>query len=689
MTQANLTTIILPNFSELSPEHFNRTLGGQLQAAAARQETVATRKEAASWGNTVLALDETTQALGLTWGLANHLQSVCDSAELRACVNDWLPKISEFFTQLGQDLRLMAKYEALQEHADALGLTPEQRTVLRNALRDFVLSGAKLVDAQRQQFASNEAELAQLQQTFSEHVLDATNAFEHHCATPNDLAGLPDDELAARSAAAKAKDKNGYLITLHAPSYVPVMQYCHNRKLREQLYRAYVTRASELNDTKHDNSAIMRRIVQLRSEQATMLGYDNYAQVSLAAKMAHSPAQVDAFLIDLANKAKPGAELDLQLLKKYAREQLGISDVQAWDVAYVSEKLRVAQYAYSDHEVKQYFQEPKVFAGLFALIEQLFEVRFVPMAQGEASVWHPSVRVFAVQTLGAVTGYLYVDPYARAGKRGGAWMNSFVSRVRHPDGRVQLPVAVVVCNAAQPVGDKAALLSHDDVTTLFHEFGHALHHLLTQVDELAVSGISGVEWDAVELPSQFMENYCWEWRVLAQLTAHVDTQAALPRDLFDRMLAAKNFQAGLGMLRQIEFSLFDMRLHADKSGDANAVLAQVRDEVAVHRPPTFNRFAHSFGHIFAGGYAAGYYSYKWAEVLSADAFAAFEESGDALSTTVGAAFKQHILAVGGSRPALDSFTAFRGREPQAEALLRHNGLSNPVLSESGSEPLVA
>jgi oligopeptidase A len=364
--------------------------------------------------------------------------------------------------------------------------------------------------------------------------------------------------------------------------------------------------------------------------------------------------------------------VDLDTLKAFAAKELCIADLQAWDTAFASEKLRLAQYAYSDHEVKQYFQEPKVFAGLFNVIETLFSVRFVPH---QASVWHPSVRVFAVETLGKVTGYLYVDAYAREGKRGGAWMNSLASRCQHADGTVQLPVALVVCNAAQPVGDKPALLSHDEVTTLFHEFGHALHHLLTQVGSLGVSGIAGVEWDAVELPSQFMENYCWEWRVLEQLTAHADTQAALPRDLFDRMLAAKNFQSGLGLLRQVEFSLFDMRLHADPAGNADAVLAKVRDEVAVNRPPAFNRFAHSFGHIFAGGYAAGYYSYKWAEVLSADAFAAFEESGDALSPSVGARFRDQILAVGGSRPALDSFTAFRGREPQPDALLRHNGLS--------------
>jgi oligopeptidase A len=662
----------LTDFTTLTPAYFNATLQAQLNTAYARQAAVASDAAPATWANTEAAMEAATEPLGHTWGLANHLQSVCDTPELRACVNEWLPKMSDFSTQLGQDLRLMARYETIATHAVAQGLTTAQRKVVDNALRDFVLSGAKLPEPQRQQFAGIESQLAQLQQTFSEHVLDATNAFEHHCAYASDLAGLPEDELAARAAAAKAKGKNGYLVTLHAPSYGPVMQYCNNRSLREQLYRAFVTRASELNDAKFDNTALMQQIVALRAQQAALLGYDNYAQVSLAAKMAQNPAQVDGFLLDLAQKAKPGAELDYQLVKAHARNQLGIHDFQAWDLSYASEQLRQAQYAYSDHEVKQYFQEPKVFAGLFNVIETLFGVRFVAQP---ASVWHPSVRSFAVQKHGVTAGFLYVDPYAREGKRGGAWMNSLVSRKVLADGTVQLPVALVVCNAAPPVGNKPALLSHDEVTTLFHEFGHALHHLLTQVDVLAVSGIDGVEWDAVELPSQFMENYCWEWRVLEQLTAHVDTQQPMPRDLYDRLLAAKNFQAGLGLLRQVEFSLFDMRIHADPAGDANAVLAKVRNEVAVYTPPAFNRFAHSFGHIFAGGYAAGYYSYKWAEVLSADAFAAFEESGDTLSPTVGARFRDNILAVGGSRPALDSFVAFRGREPKPEALLRHNGLA--------------
>jgi oligopeptidase A len=671
------------DFTVFTPNYFNTTLSAQLDIAVKTQARIRHTPSPATWHNTVTALETATEALSTTWGIANHLQSVVDTPELRACINDWLPKISDFFTQLGQDLMLMTRYESLKNTPQTPPLNNEQHKVIDNALRDFVLSGANLSDSKRQQFADNEAQLAQLQQTFSEHLLDATHAFEYYTLDASELDGLPADELAARAQSAKAKGKEGYLVTLHMPSYLPVMQYVKNRAVREKLYRAYVTRASDLGATEHDNTQLMKRIVHLRSEQAQLLGYDSYADVSLAAKMADTPAQVEAFLLDLAGKSKLGAVNDWAALKKHAAEYLDLLDVQAWDLAYVSEHLRQAQYAYSDHEVKQYFQESKVFSGLFNMIETLFQVRFIPH---DASVWHDSVRVFAVQTAGKTTGYLYVDPYAREGKQGGAWMNSFVSRAVLADGTVQLPIAVVVCNAAQALGDKPALLNHDEVITVFHEFGHALHHLLTQVDSLAVSGISGVEWDAVELPSQFMENYCWEWTVLEQLTAHSDTQAALPKALFDKMLSAKNFQSGLSLLRQVELSLFDIRLHQHNTRLNNkqpqphnknpiaAVLDQVRAQVSINPPPAFNRFAHSFGHIFSGGYAAGYYSYKWAEVLSADAFAAFEESGDTLNSAIGVQFRDAILAVGGSRSALENFVAFRGREPKADALLRHNGL---------------
>jgi oligopeptidase A len=662
----------LPNFNLFTTDYFNLTLTEQLKTAYKTQYQIAHTGETPTWNNTVIALEAATEPLSQTWGMANHLQSVLDTPELRECVNNWLPKISDFFTQLGQDLKLMMRYESLQQQAHTLHLTADQTKVLDNALRDFVLSGAKLPETQREHFANNEAAIAQLQQKFSEHVLDATKAFEYLVINADELDGLPTEELSARAAAAQAKQQSGYLLTLQMPSYLPVMQYAKNRELREKLYRAYVTRASELGDAQYDNTPLMYELIRLRHEQAQLLGYNTYADLSLATKMAESPEQVNDFLIDLANKAKPGALLDWTELKAYAAEHLNLSDLQAWDIAYASEHLRQAKYAYSDHEVKQYFQEPNVFKGLFNLIETLFKVRFLSHT---ASVWHDSVQVFSVNIQDKTIGYLYVDAYAREGKQGGAWMNSLISRTVSESGDVQLPVALVVCNTAQPINNKPALLSHDEVITLFHEFGHALHHLLTQAKHLPISGISGVEWDAVELPSQFMENYCWEWSVLQHLTAHSDTQEKMPLELFNKLLAAKNFQAGLGLLRQIEFSVFDMRLHQNTHHDIHQLLTEVRQHVSINPPPAFNRFAHSFGHIFSGGYAAGYYSYKWAEVLSADAFAAFEETGNPLDGMTGIKFRDCILATGGSRSMLDNFIEFRGREPSAQALLRHTGLT--------------
>ncbi len=671
---ATLNTNLL-NFNLFTTDYFNSILAKQLQLANEIQHTIGNNPETSTWSNTVSALEAATEPLSQTWGIANHLQSVMDTPELRECINNWLPKISAFFTALSQDLKLMARYEYLHTQAESLNLTTEQTKVLKNALRDFTLNGAQLPEEKKCLFAKNEAAIAQLQQTFSEHVLDATTAFEYHTLNIDDLQGLPTEELSARAAAAHAKNKQGYLVTLHMPSYLPVMQYVKNRELREILYRAYVTRASDIGDEKYNNTPLMYELIRLRHEQAILLAYKNYADVSLATKMADSPEQVDAFLTDLANQAKPGALLDWAELNTYAAEHLHINDLQAWDLLYVSEQLRQAKYAYSDHEVKQYFQEPKVFSGLFNVIETLFKVRFVPHT---ASVWHHSVQVFAVNIEDKTIGYLYIDAYAREGKQGGAWMNSFTGRKILHNGDIQLPIALVVCNAAQPLGNMPALLSHDEVITLFHEFGHALHHLLTQVDQLAISGINGVEWDAVELPSQFMENYCWEWQVLQQLTAHQQTQAAMPVELFNKLLAAKNFQAGLGMLRQIELSLFDIRLHQHAHQNIEQLLIEVRKQVSVNPPPSFNRFAHSFGHIFSGGYAAGYYSYKWAEVLSADAFSAFEDSDDVLNTAIGIQFRDCILAAGGSVPMIENFIAFRGREPNIQALLRHTGLIKKV-----------
>ena len=541
-----------------------------------------------------------------------------------------------------------------------------------------MLGGAELQGDAKKRFAEIQELQAALSQAFSEHVMDATDAYSYY-ATADELAGVPADVVESTAAAAKAEGKEGHKLTLHMPCYLPVMQYATHRPLRETLYRAYATRASETGPAERDNSPLMQQIVVLRQEEAALLGYPSFADVSLVPKMATSPQQVMDFLRDLARRARPFAEKDMAELRDFARTELGLADLQAWDIAFASEKLKEARYAFSDQEVKQYFTEPTVLGGLFKLIETLFDVTIKP---DSAPVWHESVRFFRIERAGSLVGQFYLDLYARSGKRPGAWMDDVRGRWTRPDNhQTQTPVAHLVCNFASGVGGKPALLTHDDVTTLFHEFGHGLHHMLTKVDDIGVSGISGVEWDAVELPSQFMENFCWEWDVVQQLTSHVDTGQSLPRDLFDKMNAAKNFQSGMATLRQVEFSLFDMRLHAETGNDhrVQAVVDEVRQEVAVNIPPAFNRFQHSFSHIFAGGYAAGYYSYKWAEVLSADAYAAFEEAATGpagvLNAEVGRRYRESILEAGGGRTAMDNFKAFRGREPSIDALLRHQGMS--------------
>ncbi|MEN9770221.1 MAG: hypothetical protein RLZZ180_1851, partial [Pseudomonadota bacterium] len=561
---------------------------------------------------------------------------------------------------------------------DTAGLNPEQSRAHRNALRNFVLSGAQLQGTDKQRFAAIQERQAQLSQKFSENALDATEAFAYY-ASAEELVGVPSDVVQAARQAAQAEGKQGHKLTLKMPCYLPVMQFAHSSALREKLYRAYSTRASEqapADQLRFDNSAVMAEILALRLEEARLLGYGNFAQVSVVPKMAQSPDQVIAFLRDLARRARPYAEQDVADLRAFARDKLDLHDPQAWDYPYLGERLKEARYAFSEQEVKEYFTAPKVLAGLFKIVETLFEVSIVP---DRAPLWKPEVEFFRIERSGRLLGQFYLDQPARTGKRGGAWMDDVRSRWLRPDtGSLQTPVAHMVCNFAQGVQGRPALLTHDDVTTLFHEFGHGLHHMLTQVNERDVSGISGVEWDAVELPSQFMENFCWEWDVLRHMTAHVDRGEPLPRELFDKMLAARNFQSGLQTLRQVEFALFDMLLHSqhDPQDDIMALLQQVRAEVAVLTPPAYSRTPHTFSHIFAGGYAAGYYSYKWAEVLSADAYAAFEEAGgsSALNTDIGRLYRQHILEVGGSRDAMESFKAFRGREPQIDALLRHQGM---------------
>ena len=673
-----LDTTGLPLFDQIKPEHVTPAIDVLLKQAEEALEKVTGPHVPADYDALSLLLDVSTEKLGRAWGAVGHLNSVADTAELRAAFNENLPRVTEFYTRLGADERLYAKYKALAQSEQGQSLTPPRKRALDNALRGFVLGGAELEGAAKERFAAIQEQQAALSQSFSEHVMDATDAFAHY-ATTEELAGVPQDVQDATAAAAKAEGKDGHKLTLHMPCYLPVMQYATHRGLRETMYRAYSTRASEFGPAERDNSALMQQIVALRQEEAKLLGYETFADVSLVPKMADSPKQVMDFLRDLAQRARPFAEKDMAELRDFARTECGIADLQAWDVAFVSEKLKEARYAFSDQEVKQYFTEPTVLKGLFGLIETLFDVTISP---DTAPVWHESVRFFRIERRGELIGQFYLDPYARPGKRPGAWMDDVRGRWKRPDNQqTQTPVAHLVCNYAKGVGDKPALLTHDDVTTLFHEFGHGLHHMLTKVEDIGVSGISGVEWDAVELPSQFMENFCWEWDVVQKLTHHVDTGASLPRELFDKMTAAKNFQSGMMTLRQIEFSLFDMRLHAEPDNDqrVQAVLDEVRQEVAVNIPPSFNRFQHSFSHIFAGGYAAGYYSYKWAEVLSADAYAAFEEAADGqsgvLNTDVGRRYREAILEAGGSRSAMENFKAFRGREPQIDALLRHQGMS--------------
>ncbi len=675
----------LPLFDRIRPEHVAPALDALLQESDAALETVTAPDFPADWTAIARVLDVTTEKLGLAWGAVSHLNSVADTPELRAAYNAALPRVTEFWTRLGADERLYAKYKAV----DPATLNAEQRQAHKNALRNFVLGGAELQGTAKARYAQIQERQAELTQKFSENALDATDAFAYYAAEA-ELDGLPEDVKQAAHAAAQKEDKEGYKLTLKMPCYLPVMQFARSSALRHTLYRAYVTRASDQAEgegAKFDNSALIRDILALRQEEAELLGYLNFGEVSVVPKMAESPEQVVRFLRDLAQKARPYAEQDIADLRAFASEQLGITDPQPWDWPYVSERLKEARYAFSEQEVKQYFTAPRVLAGLFKIVETLFEVN---IRRDSAPVWHPAVEFYRIERAhpeGApkgtqLVGQFYLDQPARTGKRGGAWMDDVRARWLRPDnGRLQTPVAHLVCNFAEGVDGKPALLTHDDVITLFHEFGHGLHHMLTQVNERDVSGISGVEWDAVELPSQFMENFCWEWDVLKHMTAHVETGEPLPRALYDKMIAAKNFQSGMQTLRQIEFSLFDMLLHTehDPAQDFMPLLDLVRAEVAVLQPPSWSRTAHTFSHIFAGGYAAGYYSYKWAEVLSADAYAAFEETvgKDGLpSVQTGRQYRQAILEAGGSRPAIESFKAFRGREPSLDALLRHQGMSH-------------
>jgi oligopeptidase A len=689
----------LPLFDAITPAQVAPAIEALLSKAQTALATVTTAQFPSQWSEISKVLDVATEQLGRAWGAVSHLQGVADSPELRAAYNEALPKVTEFLTQLGAHEGLYAKYKAI----DVNSLNTEQHQAHKNAMRDFVLGGAELTGAARERYATIQERQAELTQKFSENALDATDAFAYY-ATLEELQGVPDDVVQAALLAAQNESKPGYKLTLKMPCYLPVMQFAQSSALRQTLYRAHVTRASDqapADSLKFDNSALIAEILALRLEEAKLLGYANFGELSLVPKMAGSPAQVISFLRDLNTKARPFAQQDISDMREFAAQHLALQEPQPWDWAFIGEKLKEARYAFSEQEVKQYFTAPKVLAGLFKIVETLFDVA---IRKDTAPVWNAGVEFYRIertvksadgQTSTHLIGQFYLDPTARNGKRSGAWMDDVRTRWLRPDsGILQTPVAHLVCNFADGVETngikKPALLTHDDVITLFHECGHGLQHMLSQVNELDVSGINGVEWDAVELPSQFMENFCWEWDVLKHMTAHVDTCAPLPRALFDKMLAAKNFQNGMQTVRQIEFALFDMLLHSAHNPADNflPLLDAVRREVAVVQPPAWSRSVHTFSHIFAGGYAAGYYSYKWAEVLSADAYAAFEEAAieeAALEATAGnkglrtaetgRKYRQAILETGGSRPAMESFKAFRGREPTLDALLRHQGMA--------------
>ncbi len=671
----------LPRFTEFDPDWVTPAVESLLANNRALIEHLVNASGEPDWDYFAQPLEDANEKLRRTWGQVAHLNAVMNTPQLRDVYNANLQRVTQYYAELMQHQGLQRRFQALHAAPQSAQYSDERRKVIDNLLRDFRLGGAQLSGSARARFTAIVEELAQLSATFSDNLLDATNAYSLYVEDSQRLAGLPADVIDSARSAADQAGRPGWRFTLHAPCYLPVMQFADDRALREEMYRAYVTRAAEFSD-QWDNTPLIRRILELRHEQAQLLDFPHYAALSLEPKMARSAQEVLSFLDDMANRAQPFARRDLQELTAFARAEIGLPELQAWDIAYASEKLRSARFDFSEQEVKQYFPQPRVLDGMFRVVEVLYGIT---ITRTEAALWHPDVQFFNVLAPGGtLIGQFYMDLYARPSKRGGAWMDDAITRRRVHDG-IQVPVAYLNCNFAGPVAGRPALFSHHEVITLFHEFGHGLHHLLTEAVELGVSGINGVEWDAVELPSQFMENFCWEWAVLRDMSAHVDSGEPLPRALFDKMHAAKNFQSGLHTVRQLEFSLFDLRLHSDfdPRGERTPLqlLEQIRDQVAVLRPPAYNRFPNNFSHIFAGGYAAGYYSYKWAEVLSADAFSVFEENartraeGGVLDRAVGERFRKEILAVGGSRPALESFVKFRGREPRIDALLEHHGMT--------------
>ncbi len=675
MSNPLLERHLLPPFSRILPEHAEPAIDELLTRNRKRIAELTDDASVSGW-TLVAELEQLNDELAQAWSPVSHLNAVMNSDAWREAYNACLPKLSEYWTELGQHQGLFQAFEALADSDEYQQLSPARRKVVNNALRDFRLSGIALPEADQKRYAELQQRLSELTTKFSENVLDATQGWWKEISDESELSGLPEHAIAAAKEAAKAKELDGWVITLDFPAYYAVMAFADNRHLREELYRAFSTRASDQGPKagEWDNSEVMNEILSLRHELAQLLGFDTYADYSLATKMAQSPQQVVSFLEDLATETRPVAEQEVAELQVFARERDGIEELNAWDVTYYGEKLKQARYEISQQELRPYFPLPKVLDGMFSIAGRLFDLQVEEQQSFDS--WHADARLFALKRNGEPFAYCYLDPFARSGKRGGAWMDDCRVRRRLSEAELQLPVAYLVCNFTPPLPGQPALLTHDEVTTLFHEFGHGLHHMLTQMEEADISGINGVAWDAVELPSQFMENWCWEPEALALISGHHETGEPLPQALLDKMLAAKHFQSGMMMMRQLEFSLFDFRLHHEyQPGETEiqALLDHVREQVAVIRPPADNRFQHGFSHIFAGGYAAGYYSYKWAEVLSADAFSRFEEEG-IFNTDTGLAFRQEILEQGGSGDPMDLFVAFRGREPSVDALLRHSGI---------------
>ena len=678
MEQTNplLSHADLPAFSDIKPAQVTSALDQVLQTNRQWLEQTLANNTGFTWNNLVTPLNEAGNRLERMWSPVSHMNAVVNTDELRKAYNANLPKLSDYHTEIGQNEVLYNAIKSLRETEQ--GLNAAQLKDLDDSLLSFKLSGIGLPAEQKARFKDLSQQLSQLNSKFSDNVLDATNAWSKHITDVQDLEGLPESALEMAAQTAQQRGLDGWVITLQFPSYIAVMTYANNRQLREELYQAYTTRASELGaNPEWDNTQVMQDILQLRGEEAQLLGYATYADLSLATKMAENPQAVLTFLEDLAQRSKPFAEQEFAEIQAFAREHYGLEQVKVWDAPYISEKIKQARFDFSEEDLKPYFPANRVIEGLFSLVQQLFGIQIQQVTEG-VDLWHPDVRFYHVyDKQGQLQAKFYLDLYARQHKRGGAWMSDFCGRFQRTEG-LQIPVAFMTCNSAAPVGDKPALFTHDEVVTLFHEFGHGLHHMLTQVDYPDIAGINGVEWDAVELPSQFMENWCWERSVLNRISGHWQTGEPIPDDLYNKMQAARHFQTAMATVRQLEFAIFDMRLHMDtqaaEAGRAQALLNEVRQQVAVVPYPAFNRMANTFTHVFAGGYAAGYYSYKWAEVLSADAFARFEEEG-LFDAGVGEAFLQEVLQVGGSRPAMESFIAFRGRKPQVDALLRHSGLT--------------